>query len=461
MKRLLLAVVIVALAAAAGGQSFYSGRALGVNPFSSGLIAVGYGQVRVCSSTDIGTNGTPCPDPASISDLNGIPLVVAGGNFGQLKTDILGRYTFQCTSGVNYWVQEAATVSNTPSSSFAITCGGGSGGGGGISRWDQLQNPTNNLSLTMGFQTSFNYNGANGSAFNWNNTAPATAIVSQGSPCLNLNGSFWSSAGGGLSAGDQWQICTLIASATNGNSTLNFAHFGSPGFVAVQVPALILNGANPNVFLAINGVFPLTLPGVGNSAFGFDTDGLFYISENNSAFYGVTAALNSRITCVITPCSTPGLVGGLAFQNGGTQILTIKAASGSVAPNFTFQFPTGQGSTNQCLLSSGPGTPPPWGACALKIGGGTATLGTSAIASNTCAAAVAVSTGAAGVATTDVVSWSFSADPNAVTGYGAGSTGPLQIWAFAGTNAVNFRVCNLTAGSITPGAATLNWRVDR
>lgn len=93
------------------------------------------------------------------------------------------------------------------------------------------------------------------------------------------------------------------------------------------------------------------------------------------------------------------------------------------------------------------------------ISSGTAALGTGAINSNTCAAAVTVS--ASGVASTDAISWSFNADPNTVTGYGAGATGTLSIWSYPTANNINFRVCNLTAGSITPGAATLNWRVVR
>ena len=101
----------------------------------------------------------------------------------------------------------------------------------------------------------------------------------------------------------------------------------------------------------------------------------------------------------------------------------------------------------------------PQGQSTLTIASGTATLGTSAISSNSCASVVTVS--ATGVATTDAISWSFKADPKGVTGYGAGSTGPLSILAFPTVNNVNFRVCNLSSGSITPGALTLNWRVVR
>lgn len=93
------------------------------------------------------------------------------------------------------------------------------------------------------------------------------------------------------------------------------------------------------------------------------------------------------------------------------------------------------------------------------IASGTSTLGTLPIASNSCASTVSVL--APGVAITDSISWSFNSDPNGVTGYGAGTSGALSIWAFPTKDNVNFRVCNLTARSITPAAATLNWRVVR
>jgi hypothetical protein len=89
----------------------------------------------------------------------------------------------------------------------------------------------------------------------------------------------------------------------------------------------------------------------------------------------------------------------------------------------------------------------------------TTSLGTSAIGSNACA--TLVSPAATGATTADTLVWSFSTDPNAVTGYGAGSTGTLSVWAFTTTNTANFRVCNLTAGSITPGTMGVVWRVLR
>jgi len=95
----------------------------------------------------------------------------------------------------------------------------------------------------------------------------------------------------------------------------------------------------------------------------------------------------------------------------------------------------------------------------IVVGTGTAAMATSAIGSGVCASAVTVS--APGVLTTDVIGVSFNGDPTAVTGYAPLSTGMLTIIPYPTANNVNFKVCNNTGSSITPGAITLNWRVDR
>ena len=90
---------------------------------------------------------------------------------------------------------------------------------------------------------------------------------------------------------------------------------------------------------------------------------------------------------------------------------------------------------------------------------GTAALGTSAIASTACASVVTVT--ATGVATTDVIAFTPNADVSAVTGYAPATTGGLAIYPYPTASNVNFKVCNPTSSSITPGAITLNWRVVR
>lgn len=98
------------------------------------------------------------------------------------------------------------------------------------------------------------------------------------------------------------------------------------------------------------------------------------------------------------------------------------------------------------------------GGVSSTVASGTSALGTSAITSGACA--TVVTTSATGTATTDVISWGFNADVTGTTGYNP-STGVLTIYAYPSANNVNFKVCNLTAGSITPGAVTLNWRIIR
>lgn len=87
------------------------------------------------------------------------------------------------------------------------------------------------------------------------------------------------------------------------------------------------------------------------------------------------------------------------------------------------------------------------------IASGTSALGTGAVTNGTCA--TTVTTAATGAASTDTIVWSHNA---AVTG---GTNGSLIIHAYPTSGNVNFQECNPTAGSITPPADTLNWKVIR
>ncbi len=95
----------------------------------------------------------------------------------------------------------------------------------------------------------------------------------------------------------------------------------------------------------------------------------------------------------------------------------------------------------------------------VNLASGTVSLGTSAITSNSCA--TVITTAATGVATTDIVDWGFNGDPTAITGYAPSSSGMLSVYAYPSAGNVNFKVCNPTLSTITPGAITLNWRVRR
>jgi hypothetical protein len=94
-----------------------------------------------------------------------------------------------------------------------------------------------------------------------------------------------------------------------------------------------------------------------------------------------------------------------------------------------------------------------------NIASGATAMGTSSISSAACATVVTAT--ATNTATTDVVTASFNGDPTAATGYIPATAGMLTIIAYPTANAVNFKVCNNTSSSITPGALTLNWKVVR
>jgi hypothetical protein len=96
---------------------------------------------------------------------------------------------------------------------------------------------------------------------------------------------------------------------------------------------------------------------------------------------------------------------------------------------------------------------------ATTAASGTAMLDTSAIASGTCGPTVSVAS--AGIAATDTIEWGFQVDPTSLTGYSPSAGGMLAIIPYPTGGNVNFKVCNNTASSITPGAAFLNWRVPR
>lgn len=79
-------------------------------------------------------------------------------------------------------------------------------------------------------------------------------------------------------------------------------------------------------------------------------------------------------------------------------------------------------------------------------------LPTTAITANTCTTVTTVTM--TGVTTTSTFPTAFATDPSGVTGWGA--VGGLTFVAWPTADTLNWKVCNVTAASITPGAMTLN-----
>jgi Collagen triple helix repeat (20 copies) len=197
--------------------------------------------------------------------------------------------------------------------------------------------------------------------------------------------------------------------------------------------------------------------------------------QNNSSQPMTVNVTTSGVT--LNGQTANGVIPACASPANGCQVVVIKANGAS---SWDMSAPGAQGTAGAAGAAgpagaTGPAGPPgaagatgpagpagpagPTGSGSGTIANGTATLGTSAIAPGTCAAPVTVT--ATGVAATDNIVADFNADPTPITGYSPSSSGMLAIVKFPGSSNVNFRVCNNTAASITPGAVTLNWRVAR
>ncbi len=194
-----------------------------------------------------------------------------------------------------------------------------------------------------------------------------------------------------------------------------------------------------NSYNASTGAFTSTQPALSDILLPSETANYFWAAPNgsngNPGFRAIVAAdvptLNQSTT---GNAATATALAATPSQCSGGDVSTGVAASGN----------------SNC--TSSPGT--------QTLASGTATMGTSAISSGSCATVVTVA--ASGVETTDVVSTGFNSDPTSITGYGVSSTGAvLTIYPYPTSGDVNFKVCNSTSASITPGALTLNWRVTR
>lgn len=158
-------------------------------------------------------------------------------------------------------------------------------------------------------------------------------------------------------------------------------------------------------------------------------------------------ALNPACVMIQSDGASPGnynIVPDFTVNAGYLTAGTVNAAR--------LPFGTGVGTAAAANLSAA-------GGLSSTIASGTSAMGTGAISSATCA--TVVTTTATNTATTDVVLWGFNGDPTAVTGYVPLTAGMLTIIAYPSSGNVNFKVCNNTTGSITPGAITLNWRIVR
>lgn len=299
------------------------------------------------------------------------------------------------------------------------------------------------------------------------------------------NGSAWvklgdGTGGGGSAGGSDTQVQRNNAGALGGISGVTSdgtnMTFGSTNLRATRPRfTTSIDDSNGNEVIktpattsAVNEI-TVTNAATGNaptiSATGDDANINLSLSAKGSGTVNITGASTGIIGLIdtdqthylnITPGSNLTADRTLTFTTGDASRTLSMSGNITTAADFTTSGAnsltlTTTGSTNVTLPTSG--------TLSYTVASGTSALGTSAISSATCA--TAVTTSATGTATTDVIWWGFNGDPTAVTGYVPLTSGMLTIIAYPSANNVNFKVCNNTSSSITPGAITLNWRVVR
>lgn len=312
-------------------------------------------------------------------------------------------------------------------------------------------------------------------------TAVTLAFITGSTQCLQVNTSGVISGTGAVCGGSGSSGANPTATAgdvaVNGVSTSFLRADGAPAIQKASSSLFGIAKVDGTTITATAGVIT-AVPGVTSRSVTGATDTILAADRGNVVYY------NSASSIAVSQPAPSGSFAANFFTtvcNINTGIPTITPGSGTIGGGATYALLAGTTASPYCVSYQSDGTNFNFvgldaslgsnvgvalgktlsaaGGLTSTIASGTSAMGTGAITSATCA--TVVTTAATNTATTDVVSWGFNGDPTAVTGYVPLVAGMLTIIAYPTSGNVNFKVCNNTSGSVTPGAITLNWRVVR
>lgn len=450
--------------AGTSGQPLLSGGG-GSSPMTFGTLSVAGGGTGLVSGT---SGAVPYFDSTSTmasSGLLGQNQLLLGGGAGAAPSSLgsLGTTTTVLHGNASGAPTFGAVSLTADVSGILPLANGGTNAGLTASNGGIVYSDASGLAILSGTATAGQIVRSGSSAApawstaTYPSTVSANAILFGSS--ANVIGEVTSAAGAilntnGSSVPSITPTPTLgVNGGTGGKITLNGATSGS---VALQTAAAAGTGT---IFQ-----FPANN---GTSGYVLQTDGAGVTSWVASASGGTVTSVSftGGLISVANPTTTPaftvaGTSGGVPYFSStstwassaalAANALVVGGGAGSAPSTIT----TGTGIVTALGVATGTD-----GAPSILIAHGAKALATSAISSATCTAAQTDT--ATGTATTDAIIASFNGDPTAVTGYVPLTTGMLTIIAYPTANTVNFKVCNNTAASITPGAITINWRVVR
>lgn len=325
--------------------------------------------------------------------------------------------------------------------------------------WNGISNPTGNLTLTMGTNTS-TFNQTTAATWLWANVTNAVSGVPQSSPILSLRGTYFT---GATSANDSFSMQVVESTTSNGPSTFTFTHSGSSGIAAVSMPNLILTGfTSPGLCLSTSstGLIGTTACGSGGSTLtvnGGASIGSPNLQNNSTGYNGMFVNVTqsgSNVNWILN--------GTLGIAAGGTGQVSAIAGFNALSPLNTegdiLYYHTGTasrlavGSNGQCFTSNG--TDPLWASCPGGLSNPMTTFGDFIVGGTAGAATrlagpsainnvpyVLTSTPAAGLATAQ--GWNLAGVPVNVqsgTAYTLGTTDRASEIDFTGTSNINVTI---------------------
>lgn len=221
------------------------------------------------------------------------------------------------------------------------------------------------------------------------------------------------------------------------DSTSSIAMFDSAtGNLQAKTDAGLTYNATTGVVTATGFAGPLTGAVTGNASTSTALAADPTDCSSNQPAIGIVAA--GTATCMtLTATIVKSTSGVLSAATAGTDY---------VAPGGALGTPSSGDGTNLTGVTH-------------TIASGTKALDTDAILTTACD--TLATTTATGAASTDTLVITPNADISGVTGYTAATTGGLTIYYWLTTNTINWKVCNPTSSTITPGAVTLNYRIVR